>query len=210
MTPIDAIFPKSCVFCGKAVSGADEGDGICAECREELPWYGASETLGSGLTVTAPLKYENAARAALLRFKFNGRTQYAGTFAKLMSVCVGNYYSGDFDIIAYVPLSFFRRLRRGYNQTKLLAAALSKELGKVPVTAPLKKRSRKANSSLGKSERAENVKNAFAVKRGADIRGKRILLVDDVLTTGATLTECASVLLRNGAERVMCVTLCKA
>jgi ComF family protein len=160
--------------------------------------------------VTAPLKYENTARAALLRFKFKGRTQYAKPFAVLMSACVRNYYGGEFDVIAYVPLGFFRRIKRGYNQTKLLASALSAEFGKVRVIAPLRKRSRKANSSLGKDERAANVRNAFTLKRGADVRGKRILLVDDVLTTGATLSECASVLLRNGAERVMCVTVCRA
>ncbi|MDR2530499.1 MAG: ComF family protein [Oscillospiraceae bacterium] len=199
------LFPRSCVFCGKPEPG-----GVCGECKLSLPWYGEPTTLtvdGAALPVTAPLRYEGLARGALLRFKFHGRVRAARPFASLMAACVRNLLP-EFDAIACVPLSLTRRLRRGYNQTRLLADALSRELDGAPVISPLRKRVRVANSSLGAEQREQNTQGAFRLKRSASLAGLRVLLVDDVLTTGATIRECVRVLRGGGADVVGAVTLC--
>jgi predicted amidophosphoribosyltransferase len=110
-----------------------------------------------------------------------------------------------------VPLSLLRLRKRGYSQSRLLAQAVAKELG-LPLERLLRKRThRPAQSGLrDAAARRANVSGAFAPCRGAEIEGKTVLLIDDVITSGATLSECSRVLLTAGAERVLCATLCKA
>jgi ComF family protein len=127
-----------------------------------------------------------------------------------MAVCVRNYFEGESDLIVFVPLNWLRQLKRGYNQTKLLANSLSSELAGTPVANALTKKARQASSQLTHELRAGNVANAISIKRGANVLGKHVLLVDDVVTTGSTLTECGRVLLEAGAVSVAAVTVCRA
>ncbi|MDR2359986.1 MAG: ComF family protein [Oscillospiraceae bacterium] len=206
MNIFNLIFPRRCIFCN-APSGADE---ICGYCKSRLPWWGKLENLGGDLPITAPFKYEGKARRALLDFKFHGRHSYARTFSALMETSVRDHYGADsFDTITFVPLHRLRRLRRGYNQAELLANALSRKIG-VQVTKTLTKpRRTTANSKLNSAQRSENVISAFRLKQGARVSGKRILLVDDVCTTGATLQEAAKILMQAGAAQVMCAAVCR-
>jgi len=204
MDMLSVIFPRKCVFCG--LETGKSGTDICVSCRSSLPWWGGSEQVGD-VMVTAPLLYEGSARRAMIGYKFYGRRSYAKTFGKLISVCVRNHYGLGLDIISFVPLHWIRQWKRGYNQSKLMANEVGKELG-IMVVPVLKKPSvRKANSKLTAEARADSVKGAFRVC--GDVRGKRILLIDDVCTTGSTLSECSRVLYSAGAKEVVCATLCR-
>ena len=211
MNLTELLFPRKCPFCGKLLK-ENEAD-LCGDCRKELPWTGsACRSHGSFFSAcVSPLRYEGKAREALLRFKFSGKRSYARCFGKLMADCLRAHPVGQTDVIAYVPLHFLRFRKRGYSQTKLLAEVLSRELD-IPCMRLLRKKRRTGVQShlSGEAARKANVSGAFSVGKRAEVDGKSILLVDDVLTTGATMAECSRVLLSAGAERVVCVTLCRA
>ena len=118
---------------------------------------------------------------------------------------------GDYDLISWVPVSRLRKLRRGYDQVELLAKAVGAELGVEPVKCLLKIRHTSPQSRLsGQAQRRANVLGAYRVLEPEQIVGKRILLLDDVITTGATVGECARVLLTAGAREVHCAAVASA
>ena len=115
----------------------------------------------------------------------------------------------SFDMVVPVPLHWRRRLERGFNQSRALAAAVAKRYG-VPVSGALRRRRATATQAgLTNARRRENVSGAFVVQRKAAVAGRRILLVDDVMTTGATAAACASALKRAGARYVALLTLAR-
>jgi ComF family protein len=117
---------------------------------------------------------------------------------------------GNWELVTWAPLSKKRLRKRGYDQAKLLAEQVSKAL-QIPLVSTLEKmRDTKAQSTLGAEQRRENVKNVYRLAKGCSVTGKRILLVDDILTTGSTLSACAKVLLEGGAERVDCAALARS
>jgi ComF family protein len=206
MSILGLIFPERCAFCGRTLKAS----GVCNVCKTELPWWGGCEEIGDGLKITAPLKYEGKARFALLNFKFHGRKNHARTFADLMEVCIQNHYGANsFDAITFVPLHWLRKLKRGYNQTELLAGVLSRKLGVQVLKTLAKPKRAKANSRLNSAQRAESVTGAFRIKCSSAVSGKRILLIDDVCTTGATLRETARILIQVGASDVVCAAVCR-
>ena len=204
------LYPRKCPFC-QALTGEDAF--LCAECRRDLPWTGsAGKSGGSFFSLCwSPLWYADKARKALLRFKFSRRTAYARSFGHLMALQLREKLMTLPEVVTYVPLDLLRLWRRGYSQSRLLAEAVAGELG-LPMQRLLRKRRhRPAQSRLrDPAARRANVSGAFSILRGADPEGKSILLIDDVITSGATLSECSRVLLTAGAERVLCATLCKA
>lgn len=211
MNAADLLFPQKCPFCRKLLKDTEEL--LCGDCRKELPWTGSgSRSRGDFFSVcVSPLYYSGRARDALLRFKFSGKRSYARCFGALMADCVKGEPGASFDVISYVPLSLLRLRQRGYSQTRLLAQELSRRLG-VPCVRLLRKRRHTGKQSRlrGEAARKANVSGAFVVRRNADVSGKTILLADDVLTTGSTLSECSRVLLTAGAEKVVCTTVCRA
>ena len=118
---------------------------------------------------------------------------------------------GAYDIITWVPLSRKRLRERGYDQARLLAKATAKTLG-MPLTPTLyKQRNTQPQSGTGDAaKRRANITGAYRMKKGADVTGKRVLLIDDIVTTGSTLLECARVLGKAGAEQVVCATVARA
>ena len=119
--------------------------------------------------------------------------------------------AGEYDLVTWVPLSRRRLRERGYDQARLLAKATAKELG-LPLTPTLhKQRNTQPQSGTGDAaKRRANITGAYRMKRGADVAGKRVLLIDDIVTTGATLSECARVLGKAGAEQVVCATVARS
>lgn len=203
------LYPRKCTFCRKVI---EEGD-ICEDCARTLPWTRAGgKTSGSFFSrCVSPLEYREQARRALLRFKFGHRSTYARCFGRLLADCVREQLAGQFEVVTWVPLSLLRRWRRGYSQSRLLAEETAARLG-VPCEMLLRRqRHTRAQSSIrGDAARRANVSGAFKPARGAETAGRTILLIDDVVTTGATLSECSRVLLTAGAERVVCAALCRA
>ncbi len=206
------LFPEKCPFCGRLLG--EEEIGLCEKCLRELPYTGGKcKTNGAFFgSCVSPLFYEGAARKAVLRFKFSGKASYAACFGELLADCVRQNLPGSFDVITWVPLSPRRHRKRGYSQARLLAEAAAAELGVGNCVELLKKRrNTPAQSGIkGAAARRANVSGAFEASRSDALIGKRILLIDDVVTSGATLSECSRVLMTHGAETVVCATLCKA
>lgn len=209
---LDLLFPPKCPFCGKLL---EEGQALlCPDCQRDLPWtQGKSgERKGEFFTLcTAPLWYRDTVRKSHHRYKFSGVRAYVRPYAALMSQCADDHLEGDFDLITWTPISRLRRYKRGYDQAQLLAEELARVRNMTCVPLLRKIRNTKPQSSLkGESERRANVLGAYRLYGTVPVAGKRILLVDDVMTTGATLSECARVLLTAGAGEVVCLTLAMA
>ena len=150
-------------------------------------------------------------RESLLRYKFGGATGYAKVYGRLVAETVRTELPGAYDIITWVPLSRKRLRERGYDQARLLAKVTAKALG-MPLTPTLyKQRNTQPQSGTGDAaKRRANITGAYRMKKGADVTGKRVLLIDDIVTTGSTLLECARVLGKAGAEQVVCATVARS
>lgn len=203
-TLLDLLFPPKCAFCG--THGVH---GVCAACEKKLPWCETPYHERTGIdTCVALLRYEGIVRESLLRFKFRGGRGNAEGYGKLLAQCVAEHFGGEFDLVTYVPVSEQRERERGYDQTLLLARETCRAWGISPVTMLRKTRHTPAQSTLKTpEERRANVLGVYEAVNIGQIADARILLIDDILTTGATLRECVRVLKEAGAKRVLCATL---
>ena len=209
---LDLLFPPKCVFCGKVLDSGE--DGLCARCQRDLPWLadGEAELTGEFFSLcTAPLRYQDKVRDSIRRYKFNGRRGYHKLYGKLVAQCVHDHLAGRYDLITWVPLSSQRKKERGYDQAFLLASAAALELGEVAVETLRKERHTAAQSGLTEAaQRRANVLGAYTPVDPELVAGKRVLLIDDVVTTGSTLSECARTLRTMGAADVVCAALARA
>ena len=206
-TILNLLFPPKCPFCGKVLDKV----GICPECEAELPWTKDSETLreeSGGLRCAAPLWYEGAVREGILRYKFQGASAAAEAFGELVARCAAEQFSGEFDTVTWVPLSRKRLRKRGYDQVELLARAVCRHWDTEPVRLLVKSVDNPPQSHLTEpAARRANVLGVYEVPEVEQVRGRRILLLDDICTSGATLTECIRELKAAGAENVVCCTV---
>ena len=204
------IWPRRCILCRKAVGS--EGDRVCPACTAALPEPFSGARRGSHYRRWASaLWYEDQVRESFLRFKFGGCRFYADYYGPWLANAVQKQLGTKFDLMTYVPISRLRKRKRGYDQTLLLAEAAGRELNMTPVCT-LKKRSfvKPQSRTLGPEERQHNIRGAFRVIDAEAVKGKRVLLIDDVLTTGATVSEASRVLLEAGAKSVDVATLAAA
>lgn len=202
----ELFFPRRCCFCWR-LSGRDRR--VCKSCAARYPDLKGPlsyQRIEGRLDCYSPLRYEGAARNALLRFKFREQWDYAPVFGNFMRKCLDE--NGiSCDSITWVPLSARRLRARGYDQARLLAEEIAREWG-LPCEALLEKTKHTRPQSGLKSREARR-SNAEGVYRAPDpdrIAGREILLVDDIVTTGATLLSCCKVLKAAGAKRVTAVT----
>ncbi|MBP5618487.1 MAG: ComF family protein, partial [Clostridia bacterium] len=155
---------------------------------------------GVKTTVRACDYYQEAAQLAIRRFKFAGQVRPGKFMGEAVADRVKAAASVDPDVVTFIPSAYGDHVTRGYNTAAKIAEHAGKHLG-LPVKPLLKKALlTRTQHSLSASARRQNIENAYAVR--GDIRGKRVLLVDDVVTTGSTLAECARVLLEAGAAAV--------
>lgn len=207
---LDLLYPPKCPFCGRVLERGE--DGMCALCQQELPW-----TDGPGRGVEgcdgclAPLHYRDRVREGVHRYKFKGGASYSALFGGLMAQCLGDRWDGTADLITWVPLHPKRKKRRGYDQAELLARRVG-ELSGIAAAPTLEKiRTTGVQSRLHtEEERRANVEGAYRALPGLDLAGKRVVLVDDVATTGATMAQCAACLREAGAEAIVALTLAQA
>ena len=204
------LFPRKCMLCRKLLRRGELD--LCPACREETePWRDPKRKYQFLDSFTAVWYYEGYVRSSILRFKFYRATHLAGGFGRRLALRLQDRFPEDFDLVTWVPVSTLRKLRRGYDQSALLAKALGKELGTEPVSTLKKIRNNKTQSSLHDSaHRRANVLGVYRVVNADAVRGKRVLLVDDVFTTGATAGECARMLLTAGAKEVHCAAIAAA
>jgi len=152
--------------------------------------------------------YEGNVRDSLIRYKFSGRRSYAPAYGRALAMKLQSKSLDDFDILTWVPVAPLRRLKRGYDQVELLAKAVGNELSVTPVKTLRKNRNTPPQSRIqDAASRRANVLGAYRPFQPEAIRGKRILLLDDIITTGATASECARVLLTAGAREVHCAAV---
>ena len=207
---INLLFPPKCILCGKLLEKNEQD--LCRECRVDSPEYpGAKDTIQFLDSFTAVWYYEGNVRRSLLRYKFYNCRSFANGYGRMLAMKLLRENPDGFDCITWVPVSFLRKLTRGYDQVELLANAVGKELAMEPVPLLKKVRHNRPQSGIsGAAERRANVLGAYRELNREAIAGKRILLLDDILTTGATAGECARVLLTNGAKEVHCAAVAAA
>ena len=204
---LDLLYPKRCVLCHKLI---ETDDPLCRDCRRK---YGmmAGEHRSRKLPGTegcyAPLWYKGDVRASLLRYKFQGQSGYAKVYGEFLAKCIDEN-AISCDIITWVPLSTRRLRSRGYDQARLLAEEIAEHCERPCVPLLKKLRNNPAQSRTGDAvRRKENVAGIYSALNEEQMRGKRVLLVDDIVTTGATLTEAARILKAAGAGKIVCIAL---
>ncbi len=204
---LDLLFPPKCVLC-KKVLVRDETD-FCHTCRKNVREFKKSNLRFSFVAGwTSVWYYKDMVRGSIQRYKFSGRRNYAPAYGRALTMRLQKEEMGDFDVLTYVPTAFLRRMRRGYDQVELLCNAVGKEMGIASVKTLRKIRNTPPQSGIKDvSRRRANVLGAYRAWDPDSLQGKRILLLDDVITTGATVSECARVLLTAGAKEVFCASV---
>lgn len=204
---LDLIYPTRCVICRRRIRPGRPR--LCADCQERVPLAERTKLPYIADCVSA-CRYEKETAEAVRRFKFGGCQAYAHAFGELVAERIYEDLWGEFDVLSWVPLAADRRRRRGYDQSKLIAQKAAARLC-LPLVCTLKKRRRVAKQSMTRSASARraNILGAYTVPKPALVAGRRILLIDDIVTTGATLSECAKTLKTAGAAEVFCAVLAK-
>ena len=227
---VDAVLPPRCLACGEIV---EEPNALCGRCWGAVTFFAPPWCARCGLPFPHPmgegavcgdcareqhawdrarsaLRYDKNSRGLVLALKHADQTHLAGAFGGWMRRAGGEVL-GDADVIVPVPLHWTRLFRRRYNQSALLAHAI-RAAGGPPVAADalIRRRRTPSQGHMGPLARARNVRGAIAVRRRVAVEGRRIVVIDDVLTTGATVDECARVLKRAGAASVGVLTLARA
>lgn len=199
----DSIFPNKCLFCGRVLDVVR--DVACVACgkltmserefREDF-----FDNIGK-IHIAYDYNVETVSQA-VMRLKYGGKKFLASKITRGIFGCLGNFDEPIADCLVCVPLHESRLKERGFNQAALLATELSRIYQVAAYDGMLRTRETAKQFDLGPKERAENVRGAFALKEGFCVEGLDVLLVDDVLTTGATVMECAKVLMMAGAGSV--------
>lgn len=228
---IDIIYPPACPICGKALAVAG---GVrrrtCVECEKKLVYIGAQRCLKCGKELedeekqycydcgrlehaytqgTAVFAYTEAIKRSIYRYKYKGRREYAVWYGdQIAKKCGAQIAIWRPDVIIPVPLHHNKLRKRGYNQAQLLAEEIGKNTG-IPVNAGylLRGKNTAPMKELSENERTKNLEKAFFIKNNG-VKYNKVMLVDDIYTTGATVDACANVLKAAGIEQIYCVSLC--
>ena len=200
------LFPRRCPFCGRI----SREELLCPRCADRLPVTGEHPVVeGSFGRCASPLCYERQVRRALLDLKFRGRMGGLDCFGWLLADCAAGSFGGEFDTVSWVPVSEERKRERGFDQSYELCRAACRHWDTQPVSTLRKTLHTPPQSGI--RDAAQRRANVLGVYEPVpeNVWGRRILLIDDVLTTGATLNECTRVLRECGAAEVVCLTLAR-
>ena len=213
------LFPHKCFGCGELVG---QEAFVCEECAQQLPWAkGGCPRCGKRVRACvcsqlealdgagAPLWYEGIVRQGIHRYKYSGRQYYATFLGALMADCFRERMSGlGLEAIVYIPLHPRKQRQRGFCQTQRLAAKVSEATG-LPVLEEVLLHTGRGKAQMSQrtfEDRRKNAARSFDIWEDVDLTGKRLLLIDDVFTSGRTLDTCARLLKEQGAERVWGLT----
>lgn len=231
---VNFIFPPQCIICKSII---DNEDGLCPVCINDINFitdpkceycgypfeFKTDNKFSVKLSICAKclnnkpkfdkalsvVHYNDASKKIILPFKHADKTNYAKIMGNMMANTIAPFVA-KMDFIIPVPIHLKRMIKRKYNQSALLASHISKRLD-IPVLYNVLVRShfKYSQGKLSFDDRKANVLNAFDIKNPYKIKGKNILLVDDVMTTGATLNECARILKNFDARRVYVITFAR-
>ena len=201
----DAVMPLRCAFCGTRTRGAERS--VCADCHDDLPWIEAMQPFDPLSVAVAPLAYEFPVDAAVKALKFKRRLWYGAALAQLACRHI-DALPQDIDAVLPVPLHWRRKWWRGFNQAREIAKPVARRLG-IPLIGDVRRaRATRPQPGLSAGERRRNVRGAF-VARGR-CRASHVLIVDDVITTGATIAQLAHAVLDSGANKVSVLAVARA
>ena len=208
---LDLLYPPKCVFCD-ALLGEGESY-FCRSCGEKLEMAEGDKLCRKGTyydRCVAPLYYQEMVRESFLDYKFHEKTWRSATYAAFLEPYVKKEFP-EIDVVTWVPLSRRSQKDRGFDQSELVAKELSKRLN-LPWEKLLEKvrDTRQQSRLVEPSERRANVQGAYALKKKVSVQGLRVLLVDDIITTGSTIDECARVLRTAGAAEIHCAAIAQA
>ena len=194
--------PPFCACCGDPVAGDVQHDFICFSCSRQTPHFDLARSA---------VRYEGVVGEALRALKYDDALWVADDLAELLFACVqAEYPTVVFDFVTSVPLHPARRRARGFNQSSLLGQLLARRMNCLYKERSVRRvRPTTTQTGLTAPQRTANVLGAFRDGLFARLNGKRILLVDDVMTTGATVNACAAALKRGGAESVHVITVAR-
>ena len=204
------IYPNKCICCKNIVS-ADRN--ICDKCISYIRGNSKITKIfykkSSAVLCASAIKYNYHIKSAIWKFKFRNMKFYADIFSEEMYMAVSTYFKDiNFDYISCVPLHKSKFKERGYNQSELLAKSLSKKLNAKFVPILVKNKNNLSQHDLSFTEREINIKGVYSINDGVNIdKSKKLLLCDDILTTGNTLKECIKTLKENNFNNIYCVTL---
>lgn len=230
----NCIYPRGlvCICCGKELRDAERFDEICRDCEERLPVriknvcpvcgenlmkdccpvcdsYGHNVFKAYYDKIVAPMYYSGAPRKWILDYKDAGKSWLSANISKFIAEALAG---ADGEIITYVPTIKKAVRRRGFDNSRYLAKAVAKRLS-LPIIGTLERVSQSKDSpDLTSEQRSENIKNNFKVAENVNseaLKDKNVILVDDVLTTGVTASECARLLKTLGAKKVTVAVLCR-
>lgn len=214
---LSLLFPERCTLCHKILT--EDVTVLCRSCAVNAPYFPAKAFTPNSSrkrpypfldSFTAVWYYEGDVRRSLLRYKFHHSSFLAPKYAQLLTSQIQKQ-DVSFDCITWVPVSRLRKMTRGYDQSQLLAESVAKELGMEAVPLLVKIRNTRKQSTIRTHEaRNANVLGAYRPINPEQIRGKSILLIDDILTTGSTAGECAKTLLTAGAKQIHCAAVAAA
>lgn len=200
---VSRIVPPFCTTCSEPYDGAMAEAFTCANCAQRRIHFE---------TAVAAYRSRGIVRGIILDFKYGRRMHLQHLVGRWLCAAVEDdrLRGQTFDLIVPIPLHPARQRERGFNQAEQLAHILSRHTS-VPMRPVLQRiRYTTTQTAFDRAERMRNLRNAFRLRKKADVRGLRVLLVDDVLTTGSTLSECARVLKRGGADCVFAATAARA
>lgn len=205
---LEILYPKQCLICGKL-----QQDTICSKCYNTLKIEAKVEkynnkAFNKHLYI---FKYEGKMRNLIIDYKFNDKPYLKDLFVKIIlkneKIC---RKIKKYDIIVPVPIHKKRKNERGYNQSELIARKLAKNLNlKLVNDSLIKQKNTLPQSTLSKKQREENAKQVYKIQNKPKIENKKVILLDDIYTTGATTKECSKVLKQNGAKEILVLTIAK-
>jgi len=219
-TALSALFPRRCPLCARLIAASER---VCGDCGDSIEYINTPVCARCGLPAfecfcrddsfvfercVAPFIYSKSIRDGIHRLKFSGTPESAAFFGRMMAVTVKREYR-DYrvNLVCPAPLHSADQSRRGYNQAALLAKSVADILEiQYEPRILIKVRATGTQHSLTREHRLQNLREAFEVTRPHVVQNRTVLLCDDVLTTGTTLSECSRALLDAGARRVLCVT----
>ena len=218
---LDFIYPPVCLVCGNRF---EQGKWLCPDCWEEIQGsakpglyfpemdFHFLHEKGFFESVYVFWDFDALLETCIHKIKYEGMKHLGSAFGERIGLFLSTlgFAFGEWDALVPIPLHRVRERERGYNQSEWIAKGISR-IGEIPVCTDwiFRKRATQSQTGLSRKERLENVRNAFALKKSASVKGKSILLVDDVVTTGATMNACAKVLKEKGAERIVGIALAR-